>query len=236
MNSLIGKDQARDISYSLRRYYVDEFHLRQVAKLEPGSVVLDLGGNRLGKRGTFDLDRFGLVITYANLSLTKKPDVQSDATALPFQESIFDCVICSELLEHVPDPVRVIAEIRRVLKKSGEALICVPFSFPIHADPSDYGRYTGFYWNEVMGSQGFGQILIENQGGFWSVLVDMIRYYTYSRTKMWGAERAKTLEVIGRLLGMLKQGAINSDGRNKKTSQENLIGYTTGFGVRACKL
>ena len=63
MNSLIGKDQARDISYSLRRYYVDEFHLRQVAKLEPGSVVLDLGGNRLGKRGTFDLDRFGLVVT-----------------------------------------------------------------------------------------------------------------------------------------------------------------------------
>lgn len=236
MNSLLGKDQARDISYSLRRHYVDEFHARQVAKLEPGSIILDLGGNRTEKRGIFDLDRFELVVTYANLSLSKKPDVQSDASVLPFRENVFDCVICSELLEHVLDPVRVVGEIHRVLKRSGEALICVPFSFPIHADPSDYGRYTGFYWREVMGSQGFGEILIENQGGFWSVLVDMIRYYTYSRTKTWGPERARTLQVIGILLGMLKQGAIRSDDRNKKASQENLIGYTTGFGVRACKL
>lgn len=197
---------------------------------------MDLGGNRLAKRGTFDLDKFGLSVTYANLSISKKPDVKSDASDLPFREGVFDYVICSELLEHVMDPVKVIGEIHRVLRKSGEALICAPFSFPVHGDPSDYGRYTSFFWREILISKGFSQIKIDSQGGFWSVFVDMIRHYTYWRTRNWGCERARTISATGRLLGILKRLAIVGDIRNKETIRENLTGYTTGFGVRACKM
>lgn len=236
MKPLINLEQANDISYSLRRYYVDEFHMKHAQSFEPGSRVLDLGGNRIGKRGLFDIEKFGLDITYANLSSAKKPDVVSDAAKLPFKPDTFDYVICSELLEHVMDPVSVIHEIHYGLKKRGIVLICVPFSVAIHGDPSDYGRYTNFFWEDILSSCGFGEILIENQGGFWSVLVDMIRHWTYSKTKSWGKERAMTLKVAGTTLGLIKRKAIKTDDRRDQPRQKDLVGYTTGFGVKACKL
>jgi ubiquinone/menaquinone biosynthesis C-methylase UbiE len=45
---------------------------------------------------------------------------------LPFGASVFDGAFCTEVLEHLKDPVRGLAEIRRVLRPSGWAVITVP--------------------------------------------------------------------------------------------------------------
>lgn len=50
--------------------------------------------------------------------------VVGDAAALPYDDASFDVVVCSEVLEHVDDPARVLAEIRRVGR--GRAVISVP--------------------------------------------------------------------------------------------------------------
>lgn len=47
----------------------------------------------------------------------------ADAHKLPFPKLKFDLVICSETIEHVINPVQVLHEIHRVLKKDGQALI-----------------------------------------------------------------------------------------------------------------
>ncbi|MDO8584849.1 MAG: class I SAM-dependent methyltransferase [bacterium] len=72
--------------------------------------------------------------------------VKGDAHNLPFQDESFDAVICKSVLEHVEDPFRVVAELRRVLKPGGLGLIYVPFLFPYHAEKgfyADYWRFTG---------------------------------------------------------------------------------------------
>lgn len=51
---------------------------------------------------------------------------QGDAGALPFTAGAFDRVYCSEVLEHLVDPVAAVAEIRRVLKPGGVAVLSVP--------------------------------------------------------------------------------------------------------------
>ncbi|OGF45881.1 MAG: hypothetical protein A2231_07155 [Candidatus Firestonebacteria bacterium RIFOXYA2_FULL_40_8] len=51
-----------------------------------------------------------------------------DATSLKFKGEAFDAVICSEVIEHIPDPVRIICEIKRVLKKNGLAVLTTPNS------------------------------------------------------------------------------------------------------------
>ena len=53
---------------------------------------------------------------------------QADARELPFKDEIFDFVICTEVLEHVPNFKKAIYEIKRVLKPNGEFLITVPNS------------------------------------------------------------------------------------------------------------
>ena len=60
------------------------------------------------------------------------PDVtiQMSIDDLLFRDDAFDCVICSHVLEHVPDDYAAMAEIRRVLRPDGFALLMVPILHP----------------------------------------------------------------------------------------------------------
>lgn len=223
------------LHYSLRRYFVDEFHFRHVPGLKPGSLVLDLGGNKILKRGAFDIERYGLRVVYANLSPVKRPDVQADAAHIPFKDGSFQSVVCSELLEHVPHPPAVLDEIHRVLAGGGTLLLCVPFLYPIHGDPGDYGRYTDSYWREVVGTTGFDIMAVERQGAYWSVLSDMLRelvIYMGSR----GRPR------VGRIRGLMNLAILRTrrlalawDAGLSPEENSFYGNYTTGFGVVAVK-
>ena len=52
--------------------------------------------------------------------------VQGDALKLPFSEGTFDRVICSEVLEHIPEDVAAMRELARVLRSGGTMAITVP--------------------------------------------------------------------------------------------------------------
>lgn len=53
---------------------------------------------------------------------------QLDVTDLPYEEDSFDMVLCNHVLEHVPEDQQALAEIRRVLKHGGKAILQVPVS------------------------------------------------------------------------------------------------------------
>lgn len=53
-----------------------------------------------------------------------------DALRLPFEDGTFDKVICSEVLEHIPDYMGAVAEITRVLKPGGLLGVSVPRYWP----------------------------------------------------------------------------------------------------------
>lgn len=50
----------------------------------------------------------------------------ADATNLPFKDKEFDCVICSEVIEHIKNRSKALSEINRVLKKDGTFIITTP--------------------------------------------------------------------------------------------------------------
>ena len=52
--------------------------------------------------------------------------IRSDVGKMPFRDSVFDCITCSEVLEHVPDPAEAIEEMGRILRTGGTALITTP--------------------------------------------------------------------------------------------------------------
>jgi SAM-dependent methyltransferase len=62
-----------------------------------------------------------------NKSLTFKV---ANALELPFEDNSFDKVICSEVLEHIPDYQGVLKEIDRVLKPNGVLAVSVPRAWP----------------------------------------------------------------------------------------------------------
>lgn len=220
------------LDYTLRRYFVDLFHVEQARALPKGSRVLDLGGNRINKRGQFNIENYGLHVTYANLSTEKRPDVHSDAALLPFADGCFDVVICSELLEHVQYPPQVLREAYRVLCQGGILLICVPFLFRIHGDPYDFGRYTDYYWLNHLTETGFTDIEIEKQGLFWSVLVDMIRAWWY---ELYKAGRLRFRNIAVRFMARAKRLVVKWDALPETQQSPFFSSFTTGFGIRAQK-
>src|SRR6201988_4703071 len=56
--------------------------------------------------------------------------VKGDALDLPYADGTFDCVLASEILEHVPEDDRAIGELIRVLKPGGALAITVPRWLP----------------------------------------------------------------------------------------------------------
>jgi ubiquinone/menaquinone biosynthesis C-methylase UbiE len=72
--------------------------------------------------------------------------VQADAMRLPFADATFDYVVCSEVLEHLPDDARAAREILRVLKPGGTCIATVPCQdYPVAWDPINWTleRVTG---------------------------------------------------------------------------------------------
>lgn len=56
--------------------------------------------------------------------------LRGDATKLPFADATFDCIVTSEVLEHIQDDVTALAELTRVLKPGGILAATVPSWFP----------------------------------------------------------------------------------------------------------
>lgn len=56
--------------------------------------------------------------------------IRGDATCLPFRDSSFNCIVTSEMLEHIHDDVRALNELSRVLRPGGTLAATVPSWFP----------------------------------------------------------------------------------------------------------
>ena len=167
----------RDRLHALwRRSILNPYHFdNQLLKARIGELggeltgrMLDVGcGERPHAAAFPNIDRyFGIehlaaVINVEQTLATTVEHVQSiiDAFAegerLPFRGGSFDSCIAIEVLEHVPDPNCVVAEMRRVLRPGGTLMITVPFVGELHQTPYDYRRFTIFGIERLLQDHGF---------------------------------------------------------------------------------
>jgi SAM-dependent methyltransferase len=94
------------------------------------------------------------------------PDIVGDIGSLPFRSGSVDAILCKEVLEHVRDPFRAVAEMRRVLKDGGLVFSTVPFLHPYHGTRGrlpDLWRFTEEGVAELF--SGFSSLEIQRAGG-----------------------------------------------------------------------
>ena len=78
-----------------------------------------------------------------------KAMVEMDITAMPWRDGSFDFILCSHVLEHVPDDRRALSELLRVLRPGGWAILAVPirgertYEDPLITSPDERARHFG---------------------------------------------------------------------------------------------
>ncbi|CAG1023244.1 Sarcosine/dimethylglycine N-methyltransferase [Methylococcales bacterium] len=93
-------------------------------------------------------------------------DYVSDIVSIPVADAEFDVVLCTEVLEHVPDPVAAITELTRVLKPGGRLLLTAPLGCGLHQQPFHYyGGFTPHFYRMVFDQVGIETIEILPIGG-----------------------------------------------------------------------
>lgn len=91
-------------------------------------------------------------------------DLVCDVHALPFEASRFRTVICSEVLEHVEDPQRVLHSAWRVLASGGAIVVTTLFAFQYHGYPDDYWRFSEHGLGLLLRRAGFREVTTESSG------------------------------------------------------------------------
>jgi 2-polyprenyl-3-methyl-5-hydroxy-6-metoxy-1,4-benzoquinol methylase len=222
--------------YSLRRYFVDDFFTRNIGHFRTGASILDMGGKKKGKRGRFDIGKYPLQVRYANIEPSTEPDYLCDIISVPEKNESFDGVILSEVLEHVPDPGRVLSEAVRLLRPGGCLLLCTPFHFQVHADPLDFGRYTDEWYRTTLSALACTNISIEKQGLFFAVCANMLKQF-FLEARLVNKPQNRLLRwMVNKFARWFIRNSFRWDQKPFVSKNAVLGNYTTGFGVVCYKL
>lgn len=151
----------------LGRWYITQFVKQSAASLAPGSLLLDAGaGEGVYKRffshceyKAADLAVGETAWNYANI------DYIAPLHQLPVEDSTFDAILCTEVLEHLEWPRESVQEFCRVLKVGGRLFLTVPMSHDEHQIPYDFFRYTSYGLRSICEHAGFAEVDIAPLGG-----------------------------------------------------------------------
>jgi SAM-dependent methyltransferase len=166
-------------------YFARKGLYRNVAALA-GNITgqtLDVGCGQKPYETLFRSSRYiGLELDSPATRQNNKVDFYYDGTMFPFQSGEFDSIVLNQVLEHVFDPSRFLAEVSRVLKKGGTVLLTAPFVWDEHEQPHDYARYSSFGLSSLLKNNGF--VIIEQRKSVNDIRVvfQLLNDYIYKKT------------------------------------------------------
>lgn len=181
----------------------DQWVKREADKLPPASRVLDAGAGASKYSPFFAHCRYetqdfcqyqGELVKYL-----KPIDYVCDITKIPVEDSSFDAILCTEVLEHVTDPMAVLAEFSRLLKPGGKVYLSAPLGTLLHMEPYHYyGGFTHFWYQHWLAKNGFSIDYMSPQGGAGRAAVSSLQSF-YSTWSKW----ERTLPVAKRAVSFI---------------------------------
>jgi SAM-dependent methyltransferase len=84
-----------------------------------------------------------------------KPTYECDLAHIPVKNNRYDAVLFNQVMEHLPEPAKVLAELYRVMKPGARMIYTAPLFFEPHEEPYDFYRYTQYGARHLLESAGF---------------------------------------------------------------------------------
>jgi SAM-dependent methyltransferase len=109
-----------------------------------GVAVVDIGCGEQPLRSVVEKHggRYTGVDVTQNLRGTV--DVIADINSVPLSADSYDVVLCTEVLEHLPDTLSAFGEMKRLCRPGGVIVVTTPFMYPLHEEPYDFVRLTPY--------------------------------------------------------------------------------------------
>ncbi len=109
-----------------------------------GTKVLDIGCGEQPLRER--VEALGGIYTGADIAQnsTTTVDCICPITSIPLPDASVDVILCTEVMEHVPETEEAFVEMARVLRPGGTLILTTPFLYPLHEEPHDFVRLTPY--------------------------------------------------------------------------------------------
>lgn len=160
-------------------------------------------------------------------------DIKSDIINIPVADKSFDVILCIEVFEHIPEPIKALEEFGRILKKGGLAIITVPVSSYTHYAPQYfYNGFSKYFFDKYLTEFGFKIEEIEFNGNYFTYLFGMITAVP-SVTQKYLGFGGKIFKGIYLVMMTPLLLMINFMAKKAKGSSEM---HSTGIHVKARKI
>jgi SAM-dependent methyltransferase len=183
MLTLLGERQAEkgghvdiDAVVNFAAYQRDDWVKSKAMALAPGALVLDAGAGQGRYRRLFDHTQYKAQDFAQYEGSEKGPLIETwqygkldyvcDITDIPVADASFNMVLCTEVLEHVPDPIATLHELVRVLAPGGSLVLTVPLGSGVHQEPYHFfGGFSPYFFRHHLSALGLEINEIKPLGG-----------------------------------------------------------------------
>ena len=144
-----------------------------------------------------------------------KIDIVSDILDIPEPDASFDAVLCTEVLEHLPDPVRALDEMARLLRPGGMFIITAPFWSLTHFAPYHYATgFNRYFYEFHLGRLGFDIVEMTPNGNFFECVGQELRRVAEMAERFAGGDKPTTLELQAMqiVLAMVERMSVRDTG------------------------
>ena len=152
------------------RVRLDAFARAAAQSLDAGARMLDAGAGESAYRVHFA----HVAYESADFQQVDKAYAPVDHVctldAIPVEDRRYDLVLCTQVLEHIPEPAAVLRELHRVLLPGGALWLTAPLFYPEHEQPYDFYRYTSFGLRHRLADAGFAVERLEWLEGYFATL------------------------------------------------------------------
>jgi len=148
-----------------------------------------------------------------------KLDIISDILSIPLPDGSVDAIMCTEVLEHIPDPLGAIKEFGRLVKPGGYLLLTAPFASLTHFAPYHFvSGLSKYFYEKHLPDNGFEIVDLQLNGNFFEYVAQENR-----RIKMIAKRYAgKRLTIFDKIIIHLNLLILQNLSKKDKGSSELL--------------
>lgn len=222
-------------------YAREDWIAEKAASLSNGSRVLDAGAGDCKYRNFFahceyktqDFAKYQGTFVGAQIETWNYGDLDyiCNICSIPVPDGSFDAVVCTEVLEHVPNPIDTLKELSRILVDGGKLFLTAPLGSGLHQQPFHfYGGYTPHFYRKFLAECNFDILEIRPIGG----LMKHVAQETYRVGRILSERAPNRLSMFAKFILMIWLPRYLTKLDEEVFVEEFTVGYLVEAQKRTC--